>query len=297
MRSMTSIRYCAIAIAMVMVMCLCGLLPSAASAAQTAPSAPAAEPDDPAQRPKWEAGLVTGAGRVVDYPGADQSHWRGFAAPLFIYRGPILRVDQDGIRGRLLKTSDIEFDVTGSAAFSARNNDARQGMPPLDYLFGVGPQVIYKGLRKMPGGPDVHLNLRALVSTDFHRTHGRGAEFTPEMRWRFSPVAGLPAAFTVSLQPTWADRTLARYFYQVDPSQATPTRPAYDARSGYLGTALNLTLSRRHSQSLSWFATVRSMSLHGAANAASPLLRDKTNVSVGAGLLWTPWQSQARASE
>src|SRR5438034_3108450 len=142
MRSMTSIRYCAIAIAMVMVMCLCGLLPSAASAAQTAPSAPAAEPDDPAQRPKWEAGLVTGAGRVVDYPGADQSHWRGFAAPLFIYRGRLLRVDQDGIRGRLLKTSDIEFDVTGSAAFSARNNDARQGMPPLDYLFGVGPQVI-----------------------------------------------------------------------------------------------------------------------------------------------------------
>src|SRR5438477_13146769 len=117
MRSMTSVRYCAIAIAMVMVMVMvmC-LLPSAASAAQTAPSAPAAEPDDPAQRPKWEAGLVTGAGRVVDYPGADQSHWRGFAAPLFIYRGPILRVDQDGLRGRLLKTSDIELDVTGSPA-------------------------------------------------------------------------------------------------------------------------------------------------------------------------------------
>jgi hypothetical protein len=37
------------------------------------------------------------------------------------------------------------------------------------------------------------------------------------------------------------------------------------------------------------------MSLHGAANSASPLLRSQANYSVGAGLIWTPWHSEARA--
>ena len=88
-----------------------------------------------------------------------------------------------------------------------------------------------------------------------------------------------------------------RYFYEVEPAQATPERPAYRARAGYLGTELNLLLTRRESASLTWFATARGMALHGAANAASPLLRAKTTLSIGAGVLWTPWQSAARAAD
>jgi hypothetical protein len=39
------------------------------------------------------------------------------------------------------------------------------------------------------------------------------------------------------------------------------------------------------------------MELQGAANAASPLLRDKRTVSIGAGIVWTPWHSEERASD
>jgi outer membrane protein len=253
--------------------------------------------DDAAGRPKWEAGLVVGAGWVADYPGADQSHARGLLAPLVIYRGPILRVDRDGVRGRLLVGNDFEFDVSASAAFNARDSDARLGMPDLDYLFGVGPQLIYKGLRHAPGGPTLHLKLRAQLSTDFHDVHRRGATFDPELRWHVPGVAGTPVELTFGVQPTWASRALHRYFYQVDPAYATPTRPAYRARAGYLGTEIRFTLNRRVSPSLAWFATVRGLSLHGSANADSPLLRDKSNVNLGVGLLWTPLQSTARASD
>jgi outer membrane scaffolding protein for murein synthesis (MipA/OmpV family) len=88
-----------------------------------------------------------------------------------------------------------------------------------------------------------------------------------------------------------------RYFYEVEPAQATPERPAYRARAGYLGTELNLLLMHRASASLTWSVTARGMALHGAANAASPLLRDKTTLSIGAGVLWTPWRSEARAAD
>jgi len=262
--------------------------------AQAQAIAPHAEGEDPVGKPRWEAGLAAGAARVSDYPGADQRHGRGVVLPVFIYRGPILRVDQGGIRGRVFGSPDWELDLTATAAFNARNNDARQGMPDLDYLFGMGPQLVYKGLRHLVGAPTLHLKTRAVMSTDFDRFDDRGVTFDPEVRWRFGGVAGSRAALTLFVQPTWASKPLHRYFYQVDASQATTTRPAYEAKAGYLGTELGATLSRRHGDSLSWFASARLLSLHGAANADSPLLRDKSNVNVGVGVVWTPWQSRVR---
>ncbi len=248
-------------------------------------------------RPRWEIGVAGGGGRVADYPGADQSHTRGIAAPVVIYRGPVLRIDQGGIRGRVFDSADWELDMSLTAAFNARDNDARQGMPGLDYLFGAGPQLVYKGLRRHVGGPTVHLKARAVMSTDFHRIDSRGGTLDAELRWRLRPHAGSPATISLSVQPTWASRALQRYFYQVDPGQASAARPAYEARAGYLGTELGATWTWRHSERLSWFVAARAMSLHGASNEGSPLLRDKSNVNLGAGVVWTPWHSRERVPD
>jgi len=264
-------------------------------AALAQPAMPDAASDTSAGQPKWEAGLVFGGGWINDYPGADQNHVRSLVAPLVIYRGPVLRIDREGIRGRLLQSSDIEIDVTASAAFNVRNNHAREGMPALDYLFGFGPQIVYKGLRAQWGSPTLHFKARALMSTDLRHIHDRGLAVDPEIRWHLRPLKGSSGTLTFGLQPTWASRPLHRYFYEVEPSQATPTRPAYQARAGYLGTELNLTFSLRQSDALTWFVTARAMSLRGSANAGSPLLRDTATISVGAGILWTPWQSESRA--
>ena len=264
------------------------------AASQTPPSnmAPATTP---AGLPLWEAGLALGAGYVPDYPGADRYRTRGAVLPVFTYRGPVLRIDGGSIRGRLARTPDWELDLSATGAFNARNNALREGMPALDYLFGVGPQAVYKGLRTWPGQPTLHLKLRALMSTDFKQIDGRGFSFDPELRWRLRQVAGTPASLSFSLQPTWASRSLHTYFYQVNPSEATLNRPAYNARAGYLGTEAALTLSHRPKRDVSWFVTARLMSLHGAANTGSPLLRDRSNLAVGAGVVWTPWRSSSTA--
>ena len=268
---------------------------AAAAAAQT--PAPDQPPAPPAGKPLWEAGLVVGGGRVSDYPGAGQSHTRGLVAPFVVYRGPVLNVDGEGIRGRLVDHPDFELQLTASAAFNARDNDARDGMPELDYLFGIGPQILYKGLRGVPGAPTLHLKARALFSTDFQRIDGRGASLEPELRWRLERFGGSSAALVLGIQPTWASRALHRYFYEVTPDQALPSRPAYAARAGYLGTEWKATLSRRVSTSVSWFVAARAMTLHGAANEDSPLLRRKSQLDVGAGLVWTPWRSSRPAAD
>jgi MipA family protein len=274
---------------------LCALLASWGAIAQ--PAATDAASATSAAEPTWEAGLALGSGWINDYPGAGQNHLRSLVAPLLLYRGPVLRIDRDGIRGRVLSEGDIELDLAASAAFDARNNEARLGMPGLDYLFGFGPQLVYKGLSDAWGSPTLHLKLRALLSTDFHDLHGRGVELSPELRWHPGTPAGWPGALSFGIQPTWGSRSLHRYFYEVEPSQATPARPAYQARAGYLGTELSLTLTRRHSDSLTWFIAARGMSLHGAANTGSPLLRDRATLGIGAGVLWTPWRSEARAPD
>jgi outer membrane scaffolding protein for murein synthesis (MipA/OmpV family) len=278
----------------------CGLL-AALGLSLLGSGAVLAQPAEPG-RSLWEAGLALGGGWVSDYPGADQNHGRGLVVPYLSYRGPMLRIDREGISGRMVNNRDFELDFTASAAFNARDSDARQGMPALDYMFGLGPQLIYKGLRNEWGSPTLRLKVRALASTDLHSLQGRGVMVDPELRWRFSSIAvspfgGGPAALNLGLQPIWASRAASQYFYQVEPAQAKAGRPAYAARAGYLGTELSLGLSGRQSDSLSWFVSARGMSLHGAANSASPLLRSQTNYSVGAGLIWTPWRSEARAAD
>jgi MipA family protein len=263
------------------------------------PETPAASPANaaPTGLPIWEVGLAAGAGHVPDYPGADHSRTRGAVLPIVIYRGPVLRIDGGSITGRLRRSNDWELDLSATGAFNANNNAQRQGMPDLDYLFGIGPQAVYKGLHTWPGKPTLHLKLRAILSTDFKRIDTRGISFDPQLRWRMPRVAGTPATLSLSLQPSWGSNTLQSYFYQVNPAEATATRPAYNARAGYMGTEAGITLSHRPQRSLNWFVAARLMSLHGAANTASPLLRDKTNLSLGAGVVWTPWRSAGNAVE
>lgn len=246
--------------------------------------------------PRREAGIAAGGGRIPDYPGADESHWRAIVVPWFVYRGPVLSVDERGIRSRFIDTSHWEFDLTATAAFNTRSNERRAGMPELDYLFGIGPQLVYKGWQGAGGsGASAHVKLRAIQSTDFRRVDSRGATVSTELRWREFGVLGTGSVLTASIEPTWASRPLQRYFYGVSAGEATAARPAYEARAGYLGTELGLSLRRRIAPDLSWFVAADLNLMHGAANRASPLLASKTNLSFGAGLVWTPWRSSEMA--
>jgi len=245
--------------------------------------------------PLWEAGMAGGVGWVPDYPGADRSRARAIVLPMLVYRGPILRVDEEGVRGRLFESEDWRFDLSATAAFDARDNPLREGMAPLAYLFGVGPQWIWKGWQRAGRGPTLHLKLRAMMSTDFRRIDSHGLSFDPELRWRLPGLAGPASDLTLSLQPSWSGRALQAYFYEVAPGEATATRPAYAARAGYLGSEASATWTQRPARHLSWFLTLRFMSLHGAANAASPLLVERGQWAAGAGFVWTPWQGRGRA--
>ena len=83
------------------------------------------------------------------------------------------------------------------------------------------------------------------------------------------------------------------YFYGVAPAFATAQRPSYTAKSGLMLTRLGLGASYRLQRDWRAFAFVRYDNYTGAANHASPLLRQNSGTSAGIGLLWT-WRRSSR---
>ncbi len=268
------------------------LLAAGAAFAQAAPLDDSSADRTPAEEsagPRWEAGVAAGGGRVADYPGSDRYRVRGLVAPVLIYRGRVVHIDQSGIRGRVFSSPDWTFDLTATGAFNAKSNEARRGMPGLDYLFGIGPQLVYTGWQHGESGVSIHLKARSMFSTNFRRIDSHGFTLNPELRWRIPLRGANRLAMTWFVEPTWASRGLQGYFYDVNDAQATAERPAYRARAGYLGTEFGATLTGQLDHGVSWFVTARGMSLSGAANDSSPLFKSRLNTSVGAGVMWLFW--------
>ena len=263
-----------------------------ASAAQ-AQTPPAPLPEG---RPLWEAGVALLGVNGPDYPAANTRRWRGAPAPIIIYRGPLLRIDDEGVRGRMLQRGNLRVDFSGAAGFNARSNGARAGMPDLDYLFQVGPQAVYKV--PLDGGHEVsaHLKARAVFSTDGRHTNGRGMVAEQEFRWTRRGWPDASSQVRAGVEFLWGSEKLHDYFYQVDPAYATAARPTYDARAGYFGSTVRAGFVRRLTPTLSATAGA-SVNFHaGAANEDSPLFQKRTTAGILFALIWTPWQSESRVA-
>lgn len=255
-------------------------------------------------RPVWEAGIFAAAFNSPEYPGADQRQTNLIPSPYFIYRGETLRIGDGSIaRAVAVDKSWYELDVSLAASFGSNSDDnvAREGMPDLDFIFELGPQLKLR-LSKFEfeghGRGELFLNLqtRAVFSTDFSGMDHRGYVFQPDFRYSQKGWLSDKTALSISVSPTWASEKLHDYFYQVDQDFVTGQRPAYDAKGGYLGTRLLVSVSFNASENIRMFMGA-STSMHaGAANEDSPLFLEKNTYSIGAGLVWRLWQSDEMVS-
>ena len=248
-------------------------------------------------KPLFELGVAGGAAYLPDYPAADQSHLQYLALPYFAYRGKFLRSDEKGLlRGRFVRTRNVELDVSlsGSFAIDSDDNDARRGMPDLDYLGEVGPRLQITIARAARDAKiDLELPLRAVFSTDLSDLHYRGVTFSPALAYQNERFFG-PTEIKLGIAAIFASEELMSYFYEVEPRFATATRRDFPPDAGYLGTQVELLVSRQLFSRVHGFLAGRLSLHHGATNDDSPLFRDRTTASVGAGLVISLYQSQRR---
>jgi outer membrane scaffolding protein for murein synthesis (MipA/OmpV family) len=254
-----------------------------------------AEPTE-RQLPLWEAGVGAAAFSTPAYPGADDRSNRGLVLPFLIYRGQVLRADQNGVGARLLNTDKLELDVgfAGSLPAHADDVDARRGMPDLGTLVEFGPRIKYRfaDLGEQ-GRMRFELPLRAVIEAR-GGLRRQGWTMEPRLVWE---KRGEAARWTVEAQlgAVFGDRRINRYFYEVQPQYVAADRPAYQADSGLMLVRTGLFAAWRMSPDLRLFGFVRYESYSGAANQDSPLMRRSTGASVGMGFAWTLARSQSRA--
>ena len=268
----------------------------AAAVLQFISSAALAQTADEETEPLWEAGVAGIGEHAPDYPGSDEHNTNGAAAPYVIYRGDIFRLGDDSIvKGVVLETERFEFDISFDASFDAdsEDNDARRGMPDLDFLGEVGPQLTVNLGEYRKGQLELELPVRAVFSTDFGNLDHRGYVFNPEISY---DLDDLFESFDISLElgATFATEELQDYFYQVEEQYATSSRMVYDAEAGYMGSELSAAFSYGITDRLRFFTEVQVSYYGGTANEDSPLLLDEITSAVGAGFVWSIYESDAR---
>ena len=244
----------------------------------------------------WEAGVVGFSAWTADYPAADENHVNALGLPFVIYRGDILRLGDGSLaRGRFIKTDRIEFDVSfnGSFPVDSDDNDARKGMPDLDYLGEIGPQLT---ITLMQGNPKINLAIpvRGVFSSDLSDIEFRGIVINPKLMLQHQNIFDAGVLVNLSTGPVFATTELMEYFYGVEPQFVRSDRPAFDADGGYLGTELNLGISKLFTDRLRGFAGGRLGYYGGSTNEDSPLHRRNTNFSFWLGLSWAFYQSDRK---
>ena len=244
--------------------------------------------------PLWELGAGAAVVSFPDYRGSDQQHSYVLPLPYVVYRGDVLQIDREKVRGLLFKTERMELDVSvnGSVPVRSGNNPARQGMPNLDPTLELGPSLNILLVQD----PQRHkltlkLPLRAVIASDFHHARNAGVLANPQLNldiqmpqgWKLGLVAGA----------LFGDRRYHDYFYSVAPQYAKAGRPAFDAPGGYSGAQFIASASKRFDQF--WIgAFIKADNINHAAFEASPLVERRGNLAAGLGISWIFAQSAQR---
>ncbi|MBC6497996.1 MAG: MipA/OmpV family protein [Alphaproteobacteria bacterium GM7ARS4] len=258
-------------------------------------------------RPLWELGLAGGAAYIPHYPAADDYHVRGLGFPYIIYRGPVLRVGEGGVaRAVAIDEPLFSFDISASLAFNADSddNDDRAGMPDIDTMVGIGPQLIIhldrigtnlSRHRAKTSAWDLKIQSRSLFSFGSDIARHRGFVFNTKLAYKRRDIVREGDRLQLSLSPLFATSGLHRVFYEVAPAYARANRPRYQARAGYLGTEFSVGMGIPIATSFRLFLATRAGYYGGSANKGSPLFKQPWNYSIGIGLLWKIHESAEKA--
>lgn len=279
-----------------------GLITTLVGLAAAASASAAEQGSEPVmiEKPLWEIGLGGGVLVQPHYPASSEYQTRGLGLPYVVYRGDILRIGDGGTaRAVAAENSNYELSMSFAAAFDADSDDntLREGMPDLDFIFEVGPQLIFH-LQKFEFSDtsrseiQLALQARAAFSTDFGRIDHHGYVFEPMLRYRHFGLFHPQLEGSISLKPLWATRDVHGYFYDVAQEFSTLSRSNYRARGGYFGTGLNFSGTWHINEKARMFLGIQTSFYEGARNIDSPLFEKKFNAGIGVGLIWSLKESK-----
>ena len=246
--------------------------------------------------PLWELGVIGGGVAMPAYPASEERSTRGIVFPYLVYRGKVFRSDESGLLARLFRTERTEFDIGFAASLPVRSGgvDARAGMPNLGALGEFGPR-----LKVRIGDLDTtrlrfELPVRAVIEARGGlRRQGWTAE--PRLSWGTEDETRRLSVGT-NFSAVFGNRQIQRYFYEVEPQYATPSRPAYAADSGLMLLRLGASANYKLTRDVRLYGYLRAESYSRGANRDSPLHIKSTGYSGGFAVAWIMARSKRPAA-
>jgi len=238
--------------------------------------------------PIWELGVGVGGLNLPPYRGAKGRVNYLIPYPHIIYRGDAVRMDEDGMRGRLFESDRLNLDLSlaGNIPVPEDHGSAREGMPDLDPVGEFGPTLdiaLMRHGRRHEGESSIWLRLpmRAAMSVGDPIIEGQGWFFSPYLDLTYR--RGVKRSFwktSLALGPLYGSRRYHEYFYKVPEKYETVDRPAYQPGGGYSGSRVTLAAVI---YSKKWFfgAFARYDWLDGAVFEDSPLVETKSYFALG----------------
>lgn len=236
--------------------------------------------------PLWEVGVGIAPITMPSYRGSQTQEWYPVPLPYVDYRGEFLRMDREGIRGLVYDSDRVRIDFSGDGAIPSASDDdgPRAGMPDLDPVGEVGPSINFIIEETFNRRIRLRMPVRWVVSTDFSSLSHVGWKLHPHLGMDFrAAVFGWNAG--IAMGPLFADRGYHGYYYDVKPKYIESLRPAYKAGSGYSGTMMMLSSSRRFERVWAGFF-LRYDNLDGASFIDSPLVETRHAFMAGAGIAY-----------
>ncbi len=233
---------------------------------------------EPERQPLWEVGFGVAPISFPDYRGSDQRHTYALPFPYVVYRGDVLKVDREGLRGLLYRGERVNLDVSldGAVPVDSDQNGRRAGMPDLEPVLELGPSLKVDLWRNADERLRFDGALRGALAIGDGRVSHEGWVLHPRLDYaRFGGTrVGLSAG------PLFASRAFHGYYYDVNDPYATAERPAYRAEGGYSGFRITLTMNRRSGR---WYqgGFLRYDDLSGVAFKDSPLVAERHALMAG----------------
>lgn len=231
-------------------------------------------------------GLMFGTGWVQDYPGAAQGRPRYLLIPT--YKSRFLTIDRhDGVKSDLVERNRVQLSLSFSFLFPTQSKDIpiRSGMPDLAWTFQLGPELRIELMHNNFHTMYFRMPLRFVVNTDFYHTFDY-------LDWNFAPgfrnifnLGNKYGEIITRFEVDFASEKYNKLFYQVDEQYATPTRPAYNARGGFMEYIAGINYSYYNFFPWTFFGGTNIYLLQNSVNENSPLLERKTNYSFFAGVI------------
>ena len=248
--------------------------------------------------PLWELGLGLGGLHQPYYPGSNETRNVLFPVPLPIYRGKIVKSDDDGVRAEMVVNDRIKFDMSLDFNLAVDSDDVelREGMDDIDSLLQIGPSLEVNLKETDHSQWLLKLPVRAAVSFG-DGLDSVGYNFAPNITYfRNFEVKQQPWRFGAAFGPSFGSSEYNNVFYGVAEEFATARRPEYESDGGYAGSRTLLTLKSQNSNRLLvWF--LRYDDINGAKFEDSPLVAKSGGLSAGFIYSHFFWKSKQTVSQ